>query len=123
MAPANQNRPEDLSASKSAAMPADVTSAPTTPLGAPLPGAGATPSQGSETRTNTWSPSSIEAAIQVGSVAAPSKIGRFAILGKLGIGGYAEVYEGLDEELHRRVAIKIPRPDRIFGKLQQKEFR
>ena len=43
----------------------------------------------------------------------PTKIGRYTILGRLGKGGFGEVFLAFDDELDRRVAIKIPRPERV----------
>ncbi len=39
----------------------------------------------------------------------PSRIGRFPILGQLGMGGFGIVFLGLDPQTHRKVAIKVPR--------------
>jgi serine/threonine protein kinase/formylglycine-generating enzyme required for sulfatase activity len=41
------------------------------------------------------------------------KIGRYTILGRLGQGGFGEVFLAHDEDLNRRVAIKVPRPERV----------
>ena len=43
----------------------------------------------------------------------PSKIGRYTILGILGKGGFGRVYLAHDDDLDRRVAIKVPNPERI----------
>jgi len=43
----------------------------------------------------------------------PTKIGRYTILGRLGKGGFGEVFEGFDDDLNRPVAIKVPRPERV----------
>ena len=44
------------------------------------------------------------------SVSIPQFIGRFRIDGILGQGGFGLVYLGLDEQLQRKVAIKVPKP-------------
>jgi hypothetical protein len=47
------------------------------------------------------------------SLAHPTKIGRYTILGRLGKGGFGEVFQGYDDDLDRQVAIKVPRPERV----------
>ncbi len=42
---------------------------------------------------------------------AGSHVGRFRIVGTIGAGGMGVVYLGHDDELQRRVAIKLVRPD------------
>jgi len=53
----------------------------------------------------------------VGSGGSPDgdakKIGRYTVLGRLGKGGFGEVFLAHDDDLNRRVAIKVPRPERI----------
>ena len=41
------------------------------------------------------------------------KIGRYRIVGRLGKGGFGEVFLAHDDDLNRPVAIKVPRPERI----------
>ena len=46
-----------------------------------------------------------------GNGTAPSTIGRYVVLSRLGIGGMGQVYEAFDRSLDRRVAIKVLRRD------------
>lgn len=43
------------------------------------------------------------------------RIGRYRLIRPLGAGAFGQVHLGLDEELDRRVAIKVPTPDRFRG--------
>ena len=43
----------------------------------------------------------------------PSRIGRYLVINRLGQGGYGRVYLAHDDDLDRRVAIKVPTPERI----------
>ncbi len=43
----------------------------------------------------------------------PSQIGRYRVIRLLGTGGFGRVYLAHDDELDRRVAIKVPNPERI----------
>ena len=42
----------------------------------------------------------------------PRKLGRYEVERLLGSGGYARVYLANDTQLHRKVALKVPRGDR-----------
>src|SRR5262249_28597150 len=42
----------------------------------------------------------------------PTAFGRYQVIGLLGKGGFGTVYLGYDNQLERRVAIKVPRQDR-----------
>jgi serine/threonine protein kinase/formylglycine-generating enzyme required for sulfatase activity len=46
-------------------------------------------------------------------VPVPDRIGRYRIERVLGCGGFATVYLGYDEDLQRRVAVKVPHPERV----------
>jgi eukaryotic-like serine/threonine-protein kinase len=41
------------------------------------------------------------------------KIDRYTIVGRLGQGGFGEVFLAHDDDLNRPVAIKVPRPERV----------
>jgi hypothetical protein len=55
--------------------------------------------------------------------ALPARIGRFAILKQLGIGGFGIVFLGLDPDTNREVAIKVPRPEFLGNEELLKRFR
>ena len=50
----------------------------------------------------------------------PDRFGRYSVTGLLGKGGFGTVYLAWDEELGRKVAIKVPRPG-LLGSAQQVE--
>jgi WD40 repeat protein/tRNA A-37 threonylcarbamoyl transferase component Bud32 len=50
-------------------------------------------------------------------------LGRFELVERLGVGGFGSVWKAHDKELHRTVAIKIPRADRMSANEQEKFFR
>ncbi len=52
----------------------------------------------------------------------PERIGRYAILRKLGRGGFGVVYLAHDPELDRHVAIKAPRADKFASDAEVREF-
>ena len=52
-----------------------------------------------------------------------SKLGRFDLIERLGVGGFGSVWKARDKELDRTVAIKIPRAGDMSAEEQEKFFR
>jgi eukaryotic-like serine/threonine-protein kinase len=53
-----------------------------------------------------------------GKVQEPTRIGRFILLERLAVGGMGEVFTAYDEQLDRKVAVKLVRPDRLAPPLE-----
>jgi hypothetical protein len=58
------------------------------------------------------SPFQVASAANV-EVLQPQQIGRYRVVKILGKGGFGTVYLAHDDDLDRKVAIKVPRPDRV----------
>jgi len=52
----------------------------------------------------------------------PTHLGRYKLDELIGEGGFGQVWRGFDPELHRAVAIKLPRPDRVSTPDRIEEF-
>lgn len=52
-----------------------------------------------------------------------SKLGRFELVERLGVGGFGSVWKARDKELDRTVAIKVPRAEAMTQEEQEKFFR
>ena len=52
----------------------------------------------------------------------PERFGRYTVTGLLGKGGFGTVYLARDDELHRKVAIKVPRPGLLSSAQQVESF-
>ena len=54
---------------------------------------------------------------------APQQIGHYRIEGILGRGSFGAVYLAVDTELNRKVAVKVPRPDRVYALRDLESYR
>jgi serine/threonine protein kinase len=61
----------------------------------------------------TEAASSPESPQREGKLAEVAKLGRYRLEGELGAGAFGKVFLGYDEELNRRVAIKVPHPGQV----------
>jgi WD40 repeat protein/tRNA A-37 threonylcarbamoyl transferase component Bud32 len=52
----------------------------------------------------------------------PDALGRFTILRQVGSGGFATVHQAIDRRLHRRVALKIARPEALLSDALRRRF-
>ncbi|MDA1056184.1 MAG: protein kinase [Planctomycetota bacterium] len=52
----------------------------------------------------------------------PNRIGRYAVRGRLGRGGFADVLLAHDDQLDRQIALKLPRRDRFQDDTQLRAF-
>ena len=52
----------------------------------------------------------------------PDVLGRYRLEELIGSGGFGQVWRAFDPDLHRQVAIKIPRPDRLTSPEQTERF-
>ena len=57
------------------------------------------------------------------SMEAPQEIGHYRIEGILGRGSFGAVYLAVDTELNRKVAVKVPRPDRVYALRDLESYR
>ena len=62
--------------------------------------------------TGSPEPSTEDSAVSF-SLLHPQKVGRYSIVKRLGKGAFGDVLLAFDGDLDRRVAIKIPNPERI----------
>lgn len=60
-----------------------------------------------------WQADSQDASASIGTANDLERIGRYVVQSVLGSGGFGKVYLASDEDLDRRVAIKVPHRDRI----------
>lgn len=56
------------------------------------------------------------------AAAAPRQIGRFLIRRRIGEGGFGIVFEAVDPDLGRTVALKVPRPETLFSETGRSRF-
>ncbi len=58
-----------------------------------------------------------------GTPGTPTHVGRFEVRSELGAGAFGRVYRAFDPELHREVAIKVPRPEALSADYRERFLR
>lgn len=64
----------------------------------------------------------VEGGVEHEQIALPKRIGRYEILREAGRGAFSYVFEARDDLLHRRVAVKVARPEAIVSASVRRRF-